>query len=72
VAAWADGNGVNVLAAEGLHDKLRRLFNTDYIVEKPAATASPRSSSRSKRASTWCCRSAHTTGTWTTCWSRTC
>ena len=37
VAAWADGNGVNVLAAEGLHDKLRRLFNTDYIVEKPAA-----------------------------------
>ena len=37
VAAWADENGVNVLAAEGLHDKLRRLFNTDYIVEKPAA-----------------------------------
>jgi hypothetical protein len=37
VAAWADGNGVNVAAAEGLHDKLRRLFNTDYIVEKPAA-----------------------------------
>ncbi len=37
VAAWAAENGVNVLAAEGLHDKLRRLFNTKYIVEKPAA-----------------------------------
>ncbi|MFZ5858564.1 MAG: ATP-binding protein [Chloroflexota bacterium] len=37
VAAWADANGVNVVAAEALHDKLRRLFNKDYIVEKPAA-----------------------------------
>jgi uncharacterized protein len=37
VAAWADSNGVNVAAAEGLHDKLRRLFNKSYIVEKPAA-----------------------------------
>jgi uncharacterized protein len=37
VAAWADENGVNVAAAEGLHDKLRRLFNKDYIVEKPAS-----------------------------------
>jgi hypothetical protein len=37
VAAWALANGVNVAAAEGLHDKLRRLFNKGYIVEKPAA-----------------------------------
>ena len=37
VAAWADANGVNVVAAEALHDKLRRLFNKPYIVEKPAA-----------------------------------
>jgi hypothetical protein len=37
VAAWADETGVNVMAAEGLHDKLRRLFNKPYIVEKPAA-----------------------------------
>ncbi len=37
VAAWALANGVNVAAAEGLHDKLRRLFNKPYIVEKPAA-----------------------------------
>lgn len=37
VAAWADANGVNVTAAEALHDKLRRLFNKSYIVEKPAA-----------------------------------
>jgi DNA helicase HerA-like ATPase len=37
VAAWANENGVNVVAAEALHDKLRRLFNKHYIVEKPAA-----------------------------------
>jgi hypothetical protein len=36
VAAWADATGVNVMAAEGLHDKLRRLFDTRYIVETPA------------------------------------
>ena len=36
VAAWAEEKGVNVMAAEGLHDKLRRLFNKKYIVEKPA------------------------------------
>jgi DNA helicase HerA-like ATPase len=37
VAAWALENGVNVMAAEGLQDKLRRLFDQPYIVEKPAA-----------------------------------
>jgi uncharacterized protein len=37
VAAWADANGVNVMAAEGLHDKMRRLFDAPYIVERPAA-----------------------------------
>lgn len=37
VAAWALSNGVNVPAAEGLHDKLRRLFNKRYIVEQPAS-----------------------------------
>jgi hypothetical protein len=37
VAAWALANGVNVMAAEGLHNKLRRLFNKPYIVAKPAA-----------------------------------
>jgi len=37
VAAWADQNGVNLMAAEGLHDKLRRVFNKPYIVEKPAS-----------------------------------
>src|SRR5258706_12567688 len=36
VAAWANANGVNVVAAEALHDKLRRLFGKPYIVEKPA------------------------------------
>jgi len=39
VAAWANTHGVNLAAAEGLHDKLRRLFNKPYIVEKPAADA---------------------------------
>ncbi len=37
VAAWANEQGVNVMAAEGLHNKLRRLFNKPYIVETPAA-----------------------------------
>jgi hypothetical protein len=37
VAAWADEVGVNIMAAEALHDKLRRLFDKEYIIEKPAA-----------------------------------
>lgn len=37
VAAWANENGVNVMAAEGLHSKLRRVFNLDYVVENPAS-----------------------------------
>ncbi len=36
VAAWAQANGVNVMAAEGLHDKMRRLFDKPYISENPA------------------------------------
>jgi DNA helicase HerA-like ATPase len=36
VAHWADEAGVNIMAAEALHDKLRRLFDKDYIVGKPA------------------------------------
>lgn len=39
VAAWANSMGVNVLAAEGLHNKLRRVFNLPYVVETPAADA---------------------------------
>ena len=37
VAAWANAEGVNVMAAEGLHSKLRRVFNMEYIVEQPAS-----------------------------------
>jgi hypothetical protein len=37
VAAWANENGVNVMAAEALFEKLGRLFDKPYIVEKPAA-----------------------------------
>jgi uncharacterized protein len=37
VASWANQAGVNILAAEGLHSKLGRLFRLPYIVEKPAA-----------------------------------
>jgi DNA helicase HerA-like ATPase len=37
VAAWANGAGVNVMAAEGLHSKLGRVFRLPYIVEQPAA-----------------------------------
>lgn len=37
VAAWALENGVNVAAAESLHDKLRRVFSRPYLVEHPAS-----------------------------------
>jgi energy-coupling factor transporter ATP-binding protein EcfA2 len=37
VAHWANEAGVNVMAAEALQDKLRRLFDKEYIVENPAA-----------------------------------
>jgi DNA helicase HerA-like ATPase len=37
VAAWANSTGVNVMAAEGLHSKLGRVFRLPYLVEKPAA-----------------------------------
>lgn len=37
VAYWANENGVNVMAAEALHNKLRRVFNSPYIVDQPAA-----------------------------------
>lgn len=37
VAYWAGQNGVNVMAAESLHNKLGRVFNLDYVVENPAA-----------------------------------
>ncbi|PKO15953.1 MAG: hypothetical protein CVU39_10595 [Chloroflexi bacterium HGW-Chloroflexi-10] len=35
VAAWANQNGVNVFAAEGLHSKLGRVFNLSYVSENP-------------------------------------
>jgi len=35
VAYWANGVNVNVMAAEGLHSKLKRVFNLDYIVQDP-------------------------------------
>ena len=38
VAAWANRAGVNVMAAEGLHSKLGRVFRLPYIVEKPASS----------------------------------
>jgi hypothetical protein len=37
VAAWADKVGANSMAAEGLRNKMGRVFNLSYIVEKPAA-----------------------------------
>jgi len=39
VAAWAQQEGVNVMAAEGLHSKMRRVFSLPYIVEQPAKDA---------------------------------
>jgi hypothetical protein len=37
VAYWANRAGVNVMAAEGLHSKLGRVFNLPYVVDHPAA-----------------------------------
>lgn len=37
VAFWANHAGVNTMAAEGLHQKMGRVFNLPYIVEKPAS-----------------------------------
>ena len=31
VEFWAQENGVNEMAAKGLHNKLRRVFNAEYI-----------------------------------------
>ncbi len=39
VEAWALRAGVNTMAAVGLHNKLNRLFNLPYLVERPAANA---------------------------------
>ncbi len=36
VAYWAGSAGVNVMAAEGLHSKLQRVFNLPYVCENPA------------------------------------
>ncbi|MGB9800959.1 MAG: ATP-binding protein [Thermanaerothrix sp.] len=35
VAYWANSVGTNVMAAEGLHNKLRRLFEKPYILPNP-------------------------------------
>lgn len=37
VAAWANASGVNVMAAEGLHSKMGRVFRLPYVVENPAS-----------------------------------
>ncbi len=39
VAYWANAEGVNIAAAEGLHQKLNRVFNLPYVI--PDANAVP-------------------------------
>jgi hypothetical protein len=39
VAAWARGAGINELAAKGLHSKLKRLFNMNYLVDEPPSNS---------------------------------
>jgi hypothetical protein len=36
VAAWANSEGVNVFAAEGLRSKMNRVFDLPYVVSNPA------------------------------------
>ena len=38
VAAWANREGVNVMAAEGLRSKMNRVFDLPYVVANPART----------------------------------
>ncbi len=35
VAAWSNATGVNRMAAEALHDKLRRVFDKEYLTPRP-------------------------------------
>ncbi|MEA3439523.1 MAG: ATP-binding protein [Chloroflexota bacterium] len=37
IAGWSLSSGANIVAAEGLHNKLGRIFHRPYIVENPAA-----------------------------------
>jgi uncharacterized protein len=37
VTYWANQAGIHPMAAEGLHSKLKRLFNRPYIIEAPPA-----------------------------------
>jgi DNA helicase HerA-like ATPase len=39
VAYWARGANVNDEAAKGLHRRLKRIYDKEYVVEKPAADA---------------------------------
>jgi len=39
VEGWANRAGVNAVAAVGLHQKLNRVFNLPYLVERPASDA---------------------------------
>jgi hypothetical protein len=69
--AWLTGAlraGVNVMAAEGLHSKLGRLFHKEYIVEQPAADVIGDIIKALNPGSTWCFHLATTKATWITCW----
>jgi len=72
VAAWANSHGVNVMAAEGLHSKLRRLFNRTYIVPRPAADTVRQITESLTQGSTSCSPLRASIATWTTCWFPTC
>jgi uncharacterized protein len=73
VAAWANETGVNVMAAEGLHSKLRAGLQPGLRSGATLpATASAKRSRRWRPVSTSSCRSGNTKATWITCWSRTC
>jgi len=50
VAEWANSEGVNQMAAEGLHSKLRRVFNHHILLKNQQRIQFPRSSNRLKLA----------------------
>jgi hypothetical protein len=60
------------MAAEGLHSKLRALFNLDYIVERPAADTVGEIIKALEAGQHIILSFGRTKAIWITCWSATC
>ena len=72
VAAWADENGVNLMAAEGLHDRWGVFLLNAILLKSLPQILSARSSKPLRQASILCSLLENTNPTWITCWSPIC